>query len=109
MKRSKIQETIIIAAILYMVFLTIFCIILINNSRRLYGMTTVVTHVSYDTDTVTVRDFNGNLWQFKDTEDWSVDDVATCIMDNKGTTLIKDDEILKVRYNGYFEGWNIIP
>lgn len=90
--------------------LLIFCIVAnfvtnIINKKNLYPLTTVVVAVSPANDTVTVKDFNGNLWQFKGTEDWEVDTIASCIMDSKGTPLIKDDEIIKVHYNGWFQGW----
>ena len=76
-----------------------------TRMKNWYGMTAVVTHVSEATDTVTIKDFNDNLWQFKGVEDWSVNDIASCVMDSCGTSLIKDDVIVKVQYSGYFEGW----
>lgn len=74
----------------------------LNNT---YPMTAVVVKVSRPNDTVTIRDFNGNLWQFKGAEDWEVNDIASCIMDNKSTDRISDDEVISVRYDGYLEGW----
>jgi hypothetical protein len=76
-----------------------------HNIKNLYGMTAIVTNVSQATDTVTIEDFNGNLWQFEGIEDWAVNDVVSCVMDGQGTDLIKDDVIIKVQYSGYFEGW----
>jgi len=70
-----------------------------------YPMTTVVTHVSRTTNTVTVQDFNGNLWQFKGVEDWDIGDICSCIMSDNGTELIDDDKIVKVKYDGRFSGW----
>ena len=70
-----------------------------------YPMTTVVVHVSRATDTVTVQDFNGNLWQFKGVEDWDIGDICSCIMNDNGTELIDDDKIVKVKYDGWFSGW----
>lgn len=78
------------------------------NARDLkneYPMTAIVYNISEATDTVTIKDFNGNLWQFKGVEDWAVNDICSCIMNSKGTVYIKDDEIVKVRYSGYLEGW----
>lgn len=75
------------------------------EKKNIYGMTALVIDISRPTDTVTVRDFNGNLWQFKGAEDWMVNDICSCVMDNKNTSQIKDDEIISVRYDGYFEGW----
>lgn len=75
------------------------------EKKNIYGMTAVVTNVSQATDTVTIEDFNGNLWQFKGIEDWEVDDIASCVMDNQGTAEIKDDVIISARYGGYWKGW----
>lgn len=77
----------------------------IVGREHLYPMTGVVLHVSEETDLVTIKDFNGNLWQFSGVEDWNPDDVVSCIMDDRGTPQIHDDKIVKVRYCGYFEGW----
>jgi len=84
--------------------ITILLLTLIPTSKT-YGLTTVVTDISKANDRVTCQDFNGNLWQFEGVEDWCVNDIATLIMDDNGTKEIKDDEILDVRYGGYFEGW----
>ena len=81
-------------------------IISLKHSENLYGLTTVVFDVSYATDTVTVEDFNGNLWQFDGVEDWVKGDICTLVMDSKGTAEIKDDTIISVHYSGYFEGWD---
>lgn len=85
--------------------LMLSCILMNNEKKNLYPLTTVVYNISEATDTVTVEDYNGNLWQFKGVEDWNLNDICSCLMDSKGTMLIKDDEIVKVRYNGWFEGW----
>ena len=105
MKRSWVKEILIVVLLVVAVLGTVFTIRGTIQRSNWYGMTAVVTHVSQANDTVTIKDFNGNLWQFKGAEDWSVDDVVACIMDNKGTELIKDDAIVSVRYSGYFEGW----
>lgn len=73
--------------------------------ENLYPMTAVVTTVDYETDIVTMRDFNGNLWQFEGCEDWLENDVVACIMNNKGTPIIFDDEIVDLHYEGWLEGW----
>lgn len=74
-------------------------------TENLYPMTAVVTAVNYETDMVTMRDFNGNLWQFEGCEDWSKNDVVACIMNDKGTPIIFDDEIVDLHYEGWLEGW----
>ena len=52
-----------------------------------------------------MRDFNGNLWQFEGCEDWLENDVVACIMNDKGTPIIFDDEIVDLHYEGWLEGW----
>lgn len=76
-----------------------------KKKSQQYGMCAVVINTSRYNDTVTIRDFNGNLWQFKGVEDWGIDDVCACIMDDNGTREIKDDTIVSVRYSGWVSGW----
>ena len=90
----------------FIITIVIFGIINLKFFENLYGLTTVVFNVSYSTDIVTVKDFNGNLWQFDGAENWVEGDICTLIMNSKGTIEIKDDTIISVRYSGYFEGWN---
>ena len=73
--------------------------------ETLYPMTTVVTDVNYSTDTVTLTDFNSFEWQFVGTEDWDNGDICSCIMSDNGTPYIFDDEIITVKYDGWFSGW----
>jgi len=91
--------------VLVLIYSTICMTICTFYGSRIYGLTTVVVEISKPNDKVTCQDFNGNLWQFEGVEDWCENDIATLIMNDKGTELIKDDEILDVRYGGYFEGW----
>jgi len=78
---------------------------MLNN---LYPLATIVEEIHEANDLVTVRDFNGNLWQFyleESGEDWEIGDICSIIFDSKGTEDIKDDEIISVRYSGWMEGW----
>ncbi len=97
-----------VKTVLFTIFICIIVLgtISLKHNENLYGLTTIVFDVSYSTDTVTVKDFNGNLWQFDGVEDWVENDICTLVMDSKGTIEIKDDTIVSVHYNGYFEGWN---
>lgn len=104
MKRSRLEVVIIVLAMLFVAGWSLFIMQTVNKSH-LYSLTTVVTYVSEANDTVTVKDFNGNLWQFKGVEDWDEGDICSCVMDSKGTNLIKDDEIVSTHYSGYFKGW----
>ena len=107
MKKSDIILQVIFIAVIMFVF--IMFAYKVNRSHKeeeshKYAMSTIVVDISDATDTVTIRDFNGNLWQFKGVEDWALDDICACVMDDNGTAEIKDDEIISVRYSGYIGG-----
>lgn len=70
-----------------------------------YPMTTVVSEINEKADEVVCIDFNGNEWVFTGVEDWIVGDIASMIMNDKGTPIIYDDEIVSVRYDGWLEGY----
>lgn len=84
----------------------LFCIGETKTQESVYPMTTRVIVVDYDEDTVVCEDFNGNRWAFNGCEDWEVGDIASLLMNDKGTKIAYDDEIVDARYNGWFEGWN---
>lgn len=69
--------------------------------KNYYAMTAVVSSLDYEKDTVTVENANGFTWCFSGTEDWEVGDVASLVMDDNGTEIIFDDEIISARYSGY--------
>lgn len=71
-----------------------------DKVEDLYAQTATVVEIHPANDTVTVRDYNGNLWQFYGTDDWHVGDICSLIFDSKGTEEIKDDVIVSARYSG---------
>ena len=72
-----------------------------------YALTTQVVQVDYENNVVVCQDFNGNLWEFSDTEDWMYGDIASLVMNDMGTPEIYDDEIVAPpRYSGYFDGFS---
>lgn len=71
-----------------------------------YAKTAKIIEVNRITDTVTCEDYNGNLWEFTECEDWEVGDIAALLMNNNGTENIYDDTIVEVRYCGALERWN---
>lgn len=73
--------------------------------ETVYALTTKVILVDYTTDIVWCEDFNGNVWELQGCSDWAVGDIATLLMSDKGTRNIYDDEIIRARYQGTFEGW----
>lgn len=74
---------------------------LYNTAKNYYAMTAEVVNVSEERDTVTVEDYNGNLWEFYGAEDWHEKDCASLLMNSKGTDTIKDDEIIKATFSAW--------
>lgn len=77
-----------------------------------YPMTTIVSDVyEIETETekeyqITIEDFNGNEWVFiSEDGDWVEGDIASVIMSDNRTEEIEDDQIIDVKYSGWFEGW----
>lgn len=70
----------------------------------MYPMTAVVVELDEERDEVICIDFNGNEWAFSEIEDWEVGNIVSMIMDDMGTEMIFDDEILSVRYGGWLIG-----
>lgn len=68
---------------------------------EIYPETAKVVEVDYDTDTVTVETFTGFLFAFYGCEDWMVGDCASLIMEDNGTELVYDDEIIMAQYGGW--------
>ena len=70
----------------------------------LYARTAKVIEVDYDTDTVTLIDGAGRLWNFTGCEDYDVGDFVSLLMSDTGTPeSILDDVIVSARYAGF---WN---
>ena len=77
-----------------------------EKTANLYAMTTVLVDINDECKLITCKDFNGNEWCFTDLEgDWVVGDIVSMIMNDRGTPIIYDDEIVSVRYDGWFDGW----
>lgn len=74
------------------------------EADRVYPLATVVTAIDESEDVVTVTDFNGDEWEFAGAEDWIVGDICALTMDNMGTDLIIDDEIINCKYCGWIGG-----
>lgn len=66
-----------------------------------YPLTALVVETDEAADMVFVEDYAGNLWSFEGAEDWFVGDFASLLMNDMGTPLIFDDEIVSVRYAGH--------
>ena len=70
------------------------------EEENLYATTGIVTTVA--TDFIVFTDFNGNEWEINgDSEDWDCGDIISVIMDNNGTEIIYDDEVVSTKYSGW--------
>lgn len=87
----------------------------LSNVNGLYPLTGIVTEIEYDVepevDLVTITCSNGNLFSwYADTGDYEINDLASCIMDSKGTKYVDDDEVLLAHYAGglkHFEQYTV--
>ena len=74
--------------------------------ETLYPLTGIVTEIEYDVepemDLVTMTTANGNMfsWYADSNDCWEINDLASCIMDSKGTKYVTDDEVLLAHYAG---------
>lgn len=58
--------------------------------------------VGVTTDTMTIQDINGNLWDVDyNPEDMYIYDLVSMIMDTNGTEEIYDDTVVRWDYNGW--------
>ena len=74
-------------------------------SAEEYPQTFVVDLVNHEQNYMVLVDFNGNEWIWEGVEDFDRGDIIAAIMEERGTPTIYDDEIVKIRYAGYMEGW----
>lgn len=72
---------------------------------EIYPQTFVVEHINYEHDVMILVDYNENEWECFGIEDYDIGDIIAAIMDDNGTEIIFDDEIVDLRYAGYMEGW----
>lgn len=75
-----------------------------GECKDLYPLTGIVTEVEHmeDTDLITMTTANGNMfsWYADSTDDWCINDLASCIMNSNGTDEVYDDEIVDAHYVG---------
>lgn len=67
-------------------------------AAEIYPTTLIVERVNRETDIVTLGDTYGHTWTYRGVEEWSEGDVASAIMDDRGTPEISDDVIVSLRY-----------
>lgn len=82
---------------------------------NLYPLTGIVTDIQSgenpEVDLVTITCPNGNMFSwYADAGDYEINDLASCIMDSKGTKYVTDDEVLLAHYAGglkHFEQYTV--
>lgn len=77
----------------------------ISTLDNLYPLTGIVTDIQSgenpEVDLVTITCSNGNMFSwYADAGDYEINDLASCIMDSKGTKYVYDDEVLLAHYAG---------
>lgn len=77
----------------------------ISTLDNLYPLTGIVTDIQSgenpEVDLVTTTCSNGNMFSwYADTGNYEINDLASCIMDSKGTKYVDDDEVLLAHYAG---------
>lgn len=98
---DKILITLLIAALFFTM-----CFIVgaqAEGQHELYPTAGIVCNVDHLADMVYIVTFDGQEWAYGGAEDWAVGDIIAMVMDNMGTELIYDDEIVAVNYLGWVE------
>lgn len=77
----------------------------ISTLDNLYPLTGIVTDIQSgenpEMDLITITCSNGNLFSwYANTGNYEINDLASCIMDSKGTKYVDDDEVLLAHYAG---------
>ena len=97
---KKIDTVIITIAILVFLGSAVVKADTINATKISYrGMK--VIELDYDNDIVTVEDANGFTFKFFGCEDYFLNDIVICVINNKGTKTILDDEIIDTVFSGF--------
>lgn len=76
------------------------------GAEHLYPETGIVTEIeiSGEETVLTITCANGNSFKCTTADcDWYVNDLASMLMDSKGTELVYDDEVLDCKYAGALE------
>ena len=94
------MKKIIIAIIIITIFVNIETINCINSDNKNSYYPLMATVIEINDNIVMIEDNNGEVWEFEGSEDWQINDICSCIMNDKGTKTIYDDEIVKIKFDG---------
>jgi hypothetical protein len=107
---SKTKETLMLIGIVCILFAMFGGVYIIGYERacaskaNLYPKSGAVIYVDKAGDVILIEDLAGHRWIYGGAEDWLEGDMISMIMDSRGTEQIKDDEIVKIQYEGWREG-----
>lgn len=107
---SKTRETLMIVGITCGIIAVLGLFYLIGyesayiSKANLYPKSGAVIYVDKAGDVILIEDLVGHRWIYGGAEDWLEGDMVSMIMDSRGTEQIKDDEIIKIQYEGWREG-----
>ena len=72
-----------------------------STNNTIYTKCMKVTSLNYEEDIVTCETSTGYVFEFYGCEDYFINDLILCTMDNKGTKEIFDDEIIDTCFSGF--------
>ena len=88
-------------ALLIALFITIGAKADTIDKENIYNKCMVITNLDYQTDIVTCETSTGFIFEFYGCEDYLINDIIICTMNNKGTKEIFDDEIIDTSFSGF--------
>lgn len=76
--------------------------IITPTERGIYAKSMMVCDIDLHNSIITVVDTQGYEFEFSDDcpEDYMINDLVACTMDNMGTTTILDDALINAYYSG---------
>ena len=76
--------------------------IITPTERGIYAKSMMVCDIDLHNSIITVVDAQGYEFEFSDDcpEDYMINDLVACTMDNMGTTTILDDALINAYYSG---------
>lgn len=66
-----------------------------------YPLVAVVREVDRAEDTVLFEDSTGHRWRIRGAEDWQIGDCAGLLMNDNGTSSVRDDTVIAARYSAW--------
>lgn len=99
--KQKLIKEVVIPSLLGVLIALLFLLAVVKPTSakpKEYPMTATVYSIS--DDTVSIISPNGNRFSFTGAEDYAVGDIVACVMSDKGTSNVRDDVVLEVRYQG---------